>query len=177
MQEDNTGKTALSLYEPNPVLRAGMYGLAVVAGVATASFKVWDRFYTKIKHTDLISGLSQARYDKLNAVYDSAKTNPLSYGEYKQQVATIEKEYSREVNQVLKKSVGIESEGFGAVKGTLQRFEVLGPFTRTNIAFAGLVTIGTTVGAYFLINKNRRLQHELETLHARLDDVSPQQQR
>lgn len=160
----------------NPVLQTGMYVLALGAGVATFSFKVWDQFYSKLKHTDLIRGLSDDRYAKLNEVYKASETKGISSDEYTQKIGEIEKEYSKNVNKVLKESIGIETEGMGAIKGTVQRFKALGPYTKVNIAGTALIATGTTLGAYFLLNQNAKLKHAMKTVHDKLDG-GPHQQR
>jgi hypothetical protein len=154
-------------HESNHLLRAGMYVVAVAAGIATASFKVWDRFYSKIKHTDLIKNKSADRYSDLNKVYNEANQNGMTYKRYAEEVARIEKKYSAEVNTILKEKLGVETKN--VFKGTIQRYKTLGPYTKGNILFTGLVTTGTTIGAYFLLNQNARLKHQLHEVHARLD--------
>ncbi len=170
-QEKPTANYA-SKHEPNHVLRAGMYTLAVTAGIATASFKIWDRFYSKIKHTDLFSALSDERYKAINEVYTNADKTGIPFEQYSKDVADIETAYSKNVNAKLKQAIGVETEGLGAIKGTVQRFKALGPYTKLNILGSGLIATGTTIGAYILLNQNARLRHELRDVHARLDDQS-----
>lgn len=158
-----------SAREPNYLLRAGMYGLAATAGVVTASFKVWDRFYTKMKHSALIKPLSDERYEQINALANKVKANPVSYKEYASQVSEIESAYSTKVKTLLKETVGIESDNI--VRGTIQRFNTMGGFNKANVVSSGMIAVGTTLGAYFLINQNVRLKQELRDVHARMDNA------
>ena len=158
--------------DTNRLLQVSMYSLAAVAGVVTASFKVWDEFYSKIKRSELVRPLSEKRYEKINAVAEHAKSSSISYKQYTSEIADIEQEYSKKVNKLLKNAIGIESEGIGGiVRGTFQRAETLGPYKRARIMFSGVAAVGTTLGAYFLVNQNWRLKNELRDVHTKLDQT------
>lgn len=173
--------------------------LSVSAAIGTAYTRIGDEFYRKMKHGPGVSDLSAERYkhknnliracltnkkggdalqkqlDALKAVYDQEMEGfikkDFDAAALHESLDAIERQYTKGVKQILNR-LGYKTEGFASIfPGIKQRFLNLGHETRFGILFSALIAGGASLGAFFILNQNNRLRHELRDIHARVDDT------
>lgn len=168
--DDPLLKPVSERYPDHQLLVKGAFVTALATGFGGAITKIWDLFYDGWKHSELFADLKQTREDAKSALALQAKANPMSHVDFVAAQKTIEDTWSKDFNKRLKETVGIESEGWGVIKGTWQRFNSLGNFTQPKIVFGTVLSTAAAVGGYLLINQNAHLKRDQQILQERLDN-------
>lgn len=168
--------------------------IAVGAALVTAYASIHDEFYSKIKRQFGVKELSEERYKIKDALLEEMlKNHPegnvfqqefdklkamratllekISTGQYSgRAVAKATKElelaYTASIDR-LNKALGYD-EGF--LKNTWHRLHELGHTKRSQILTKTIISAGAALGAFFVLNQNRRLRYELNDIHTRLDN-------
>lgn len=158
-------------------LRNGVFGTVLVAGIGAAILKVWDISYQNLKDLGDLGVLRADRKAEQNALMTRAKTAPMTASEFATATHAIERKFGKLYNSIIKEQAGIESEGLaGVVRGTVHRFNGLGPYTKAHIVFGTAFSTAATIGGYSLLNQNADLRHALRRNHQQLADVLSQKE-
>lgn len=151
------------------LLRMGAYAAAGFTGIRLGITKIWDMAYDNFKDYQFFEDARHKRKSALKAIPDTAAEKGWNRSKIASEIREIESTYGREVNAALKDKLKIESEGpIGFLKGTYQRFDTLGGYTRAKIAFAGVLSTVAAVGGLVLIERYATGHSPLKKLH---DDV------
>ena len=119
--EDPLMKPVAERYPDHQWLVKGAFVTAVAVGMGGAVTKIWDTFYDNWKDSPLVKDLRKDRELARKALAKQAKKNPMSRSDFMAAQKEIEDAWSSGFNKRLKDSVGIESEGWGVIKGTWQQ--------------------------------------------------------
>lgn len=167
--DDPLSKPVSERYPDHQWLIKGALVTALATGFGGAVTKIWDMFYDNWKNDDLFSDLKKTREEEKLALSAEAKTSGMNHDVFISKVKTIEDTWSKGFNARLKEKLGVESEGWGMIKGTWQRFNSLGNHTRPKIVFGTVLSTAAAIGGYMLINQNAHLKQDQQRLQERLD--------
>jgi hypothetical protein len=150
------------------LLRMGAYVAAGFTGIRLGITKIWDMAYDNFKDYKQFDELRTQRRADLANIPVIGKIHNWDRKKIASEIRQIERDYGHDFNDILKRDFKIESEGpIGFLKGTVQRFETLGGYTRAKIAFAGVLSTVAAVGGLVLIERYAT-GHPMRKLH---DDV------
>lgn len=136
------------------MMRLGAYTIAGFTGVRLGITKIWDMAYDNFKDYKQFDALRTQRREDLAKVPKDAVVHGWDRKKIAQEIRGVERKYGQDFNAILKKDFKIDSEGAaGFLKGTVQRFETLGGYTRAKIGFAGVASTLAAVGGLVLIER------------------------
>jgi hypothetical protein len=168
--DDSLLKPVTERYPDHQWLVKGAFVTAVAVGTGGAISAIWKTFYDSWKDSPLVSDLKKDREKATETLALKAKSSPMSRVDFIANKKTIEDAWSTGFNKRLKNHLGIESEGLGMVKGTWQRFNSLGDYTRSKIIFSAVLSTAAAIGGYMLINQNAAMKRDQHRLQDQLSD-------
>lgn len=144
--------------------------MALVTGVSGSIIKIWDMFYEHVKKMPIFDEINKTRIQALNDLSTKVEATPMDTTTAIKTLAEIENDWSRGYRNILKDKLNIESEGWGAIKGTWQRFRAIGNYTRPQIVFGATLTTVAAVGSYMLLSQKAQSRRDVQSMQDRIEE-------
>ena len=148
-------------------MRIGAYTVAAFTGIRLGITKIWDMAYHNFKdYEGLFDDAQERRMKDLKDIPIKAESSSWGRAKIASEIRETERTYGKAVNKAIKDNLKIESEGpIGFIKGTYQRYQTLGGYTRAKIAFGAVGSTLAAAGGLYLIERLATGHSPLHQLH------------